>query len=108
MHYFVKLIDQTLADMSSSLAAHLQDVAALPRAQERAVSRFLHFCLHLGLNQSSPFSSSTTSPFPHVPHPDYCSLIGAAVADAASRPLHWVYDMTLMEELMKVRMGRPP
>ena len=30
------------------------------------------------------------------------SLLGAAVADAASRPLHWVYDMTLMEELMKV------
>merc|ERR1719400_2954651 len=30
-----------------------------------------------------------------------CSLLGAAVADAASRPLHWVYDMTLMEELMK-------
>jgi len=53
--------------MSSSLAAHLQDVAALPRAQERAVS----------------------------------SLLGATVADAASRPLHWVYDMTLMEELMK-------
>jgi len=53
--------------MSSSLAVHLQAVAALPRAQERAVS----------------------------------SLLGAAVADAASRPLHWVYDMTLMEELMK-------
>ena len=30
-----------VTDMSSSLAVHLQDVAALPRAQERAVSRFL-------------------------------------------------------------------
>ena len=30
------------------------------------------------------------------------SLLGAAVADAAARPLHWVYDMELMEELMKV------
>ena len=87
--------------MSPSLAAHLQDVAALPRAQERAVSRFLHFRLHL-FHHRQPHAS------PHFLHPDYCSLIGAAVADAASRPLHWVYDMTLMEELMKVRIGRAP
>jgi len=53
--------------MTTSISAQLEAVAALPRAQERAVS----------------------------------SLLGAAVADAAARPLHWVYDMELMEELMK-------
>jgi len=53
--------------MTTSISAQLDAVAALPRAQERAVS----------------------------------SLLGAAVADAAARPLHWVYDMELMEELMK-------
>jgi len=29
------------------------------------------------------------------------SILGAAVADAAARPLHWVYDMDHMNELMK-------
>ena len=101
-----------VTDMSSSLAVHLQDVAALPRAQERAVSRFLKT---FSVSTSTPaFSSSTSCLFsPIVPASSHfssffiiCSLLGAAVADAASRPLHWVYDMTLMEELMKVGMGR--
>ena len=98
--------------MSSSLAVHLQAVAALPRAQERAVSRFLKT---FSVSTSTPaFSSSTSCLFsPIVSASSHfssffiiCSLLGAAVADAASRPLHWVYDMTLMEELMKVGMGR--
>ena len=51
-----------VTDMSSSLAVHLQAVAALPRAQERAVSRFL-----------KTFSVSTSTPAQHPlfhhPHP---------------------------------------
>jgi len=29
------------------------------------------------------------------------SILGATVADAAARPLHWVYDMEEMADLMK-------
>jgi len=29
------------------------------------------------------------------------AILGAAVADAASRPLHWIYDREKMESLLK-------
>jgi hypothetical protein len=27
-----------------------------------------------------------------------CAVVGAAVADAASRPMHWVYDKQILED----------
>ena len=31
------------------------------------------------------------------------AILGATVADAASRPLHWIYDREKMESLLKTR-----
>jgi len=48
-----------------------------------------------------------SSSLPPILERKLASLLGAAVADAASRPLHWIYDLDQLNKVIKSDPGHP-